>query len=492
MGTIGPTEQTPLFRVLNDRQIEKLYHAALQCLDRTGVNVLNAEARDLFAAAGSDVDGVRVRIPPFLVQEAVRIAPRSFTLWERPSGQDRAQDPGNCLHITADRVHYGPGPTCTYFVDPQTGKRRMTRRGDPGLTALVCDALDQVDYVMSLGLISDVEPYLAPVYEFAEMVAQTTKPVLPWAYTTQNVSDIYDIALAVAGSEQALRRRPFLALFTTFQSPLILTNGDMANAFWAAERGVPVVSLGGGTAGTTGPITGAGIMALALAGALASLTALQLKVPGAQVCIGSAPQAMDLRSCRPAYGSPEMSLYCAGMSDVWRHLGVPFMGTGGASEAKVVDLQAAIESTVQVVVSGLSGQPLVHDIGFLDCANIGSLEMLVMNDEIIAMTRRIMRGVEVSDDTLMLDLIDEIGPGGEFISAIETARRCRTEIWHPSLLDRDTWDVWQEAGSPTMQDRVRARVKKILASHRPAPLPDGVAEEIDALLEAAAQREQAV
>jgi trimethylamine--corrinoid protein Co-methyltransferase len=201
---------------------------------------------------------------------------------------------------------------------------------------------------------------------------------------------------------------------------------------------------------------------------------------------------MDLRSCRPAYGSPEMSLYCAGMSDVWRHLGVPFMGTGGASEAKVVDLQAAIESTVQVVVSGLSGQPLVHDIGFLDCANIGSLEMLVMNDEIIAMTRRIMRGVEVSDDTLMLDLIDEIGPGGEFISAIETARRCRTEIWHPSLLDRDTWDVWQEAGSPTMQDRVRARVKKILASHRPAPLPDGVAEEIDALLEAAAQREQAV
>jgi trimethylamine--corrinoid protein Co-methyltransferase len=433
-----------------------------------------------------------VRIPPFLVQEAIQLAPRSFTLWERPSGPDRVQDPENCLHIAADRVHYGPGPTCTYFVDPQTGERRVTRRADPGLTALVCDALDQIDYVMSLGLIGDVEPSLAPVYEFAEMVAQTTKPVLPWAFSTENISDIYQIALAVTGSAEALRERPFLALFTTFQSPLILTNEDLANVFWAAERGIPVVSLGGGTAGTTAPVTGAGTMVVALAGALASLTAIQLKVPGAKVCIGTAPQAMDLRSCRPAYGSPEMSLYCAGMADVWRRLGIPFMGTGGASEAKIVDLQAAIESTVQVVLSGLSGQPLVHDIGFLDCANIGSLEMLVMNDEIIAMTRRIMRGVEVSDDTLMLDLIDEIGPGGEFISAIETARRCRTEIWHPSLLDRDTWDVWQEAGSPTMQDRVRARVKKILASHRPAPLPDGVAEEIDALLEAAAQREQAV
>jgi trimethylamine--corrinoid protein Co-methyltransferase len=230
-------------------------------------------------------------------------------------------------------------------------------------------------------------------------------------------------------------------------------------------------------------------MVVALAGALASLTAIQRKVPGAKVCIGTAPQAMDLRSCRPAYGSPEMSLYCAGMADVWRHLGIPFMGTGGASEAKIVDLQAAIESTVQVVLSGLSGQPFVHDVGFLDCANIGSLEMLVMNAEIIAMTRRIMRGVEISDDTLMLDLIDQRGPGGEFISAFETARRCRTEIWHPSLLDRDHWDAWLEAGSPTMQDRVRARVQQILSTHRPVPLPDGVPEEIEDILRAAVERE---
>lgn len=491
MDTIKAKEPALLFRVLADNQIEKLYLAALQCLDRTGVNVLNAEARDLLAGAGARVEGVRVRIPPFVIQDAIRATPGSFTLWGRPSGEDRAQDPGKCLHVAPDRVYFGPGPTCTYFVDPQTGERRMTRRGDPGMTALVCDALDDVDYVMSLGLISDVEPILAPVYEFAEMVSQTSKPVLPWAYTTDNVSDIYQIALAVAGSPDALRQRPFLALFTTFQSPLILTNGDLANAFWAAEHGIPVVSLGGGTAGTSGPITGAGTMVVALAGALASLTAIQLRVPGAAICIGCAPQAMDLRSCRPAYGSPEMSLYCAGMSDVWRYLNVPFMGTGGASEAKVLDLQAAVESTVQVVVSGLSGAPLVHDLGFLDCANIGSLEMLVMNDEIVAMTRRIMRGVEISDDTLMLDLIDEIGPGGEFVSAVETARRCRTEIWHPSLLDRDNWDSWQAAGSPTMQDRVRARVQKILATHRPPPLPAGVEEEIEALLAAALAREQA-
>ncbi len=166
------------------------------------------------------------------------------------------------------------------------------------------------------------------------------------------------------------------------------------------------------------------------------------------------------------------------------------MGTAGASEAKVLDLQAAIESTMQAVLSGLSGATLVHDVGFLDCANIGSLEALVMNDEIIAMTRRIMRGIEISDDTLMLDLIDQIGPGGEFMSTKETARRCRTEIWNPTLMDRKAWVNWEAAGSQTMNDRIQARLREILATHQPPPLPDGAAEQIEAILQAADVRER--
>ena len=140
------------------------------------------------------------------------------------------------------------------------------------------------------------------------------------------------------------------------------------------------------------------------------------------------------------------------------------------------DLQAAIESTFQTVLSGLSRATLVHDVGFLDCADIGSLESLVMNDEIIAMTKRMLRGIEVSDDTLMLDLIDRIGPGGEFVSAKETARRCRAEIWSPNLMDRQAWFTWEAAGSLTTSDRIRARLREILATHRPPALPGGAAE----------------
>jgi trimethylamine--corrinoid protein Co-methyltransferase len=167
---------------------------------------------------------------------------------------------------------------------------------------------------------------------------------------------------------------------------------------------------------------------------------------------------------------------------------LPFMGTAGASEAKVLDLQAAIESTMQVVLSVLSGATLVHDVGFLDCADIGSLEMLVMTDEIIAMTRRVMRGIEISDEALMLDLIDRVGPGGDFLSTKETARRCRTEIWNPTLLDRSAWVIWEGTGSRTMQDRIKARLRQILSTHEPPPLPDGAAARIDAILAAAEAR----
>lgn len=480
MDTNYSAHQTPQFRVLSDAQIERVYQATLECLQRTGVNVLNEEARDLLVAAGACADGVRVRIPPHIIQDALAATPRTFTLW----GRDRQHR----MQIVPDRVYFGPGPTCTYYIDPQTGERRRAQRGDPALTARVCDALEHIDYAMGLGLIGDVPPELAPVVEFAEMIANTGKPVLPWAFTRQNLADIYEIALAVAGSAESLRQYPFFALFATYQAPLQHTDVELGNALWAAERGVPVIYIGGGTAGATAPVTGAGLFVVYLAGALSGLAAIQLKQRGARVCIGGVPQPMDLRTGTPAYGGPEMSLYSAAMADISRYLGLPFMGTAGATEAKVLDQQAAIESAIQVVLSGLSGTTLVHDVGFLDNTDTGSLDMLVMTDEIIAMTRRIMRGVEVSDDTLMLDLIDQVGPAGDFMSAEETARRCRQEIWVPRLMDRQRWVNWQAAGASTMHERVRARVRHILATHTPPPLPPGVAEKIEAVLRAAAAR----
>jgi len=481
MKTDYNAQQTPQLQVLTDAQINKIYLAALKCLERTGVEVRNEEARELLAVAGADVDGMRVRIPPHIIKDALAATPQSFTIWGR-DGEHR-------MEIGPGRVFFGPGPSCTYFIDPETGERRKTRQGDPAATARVCDALDNIDYVMSLGLIDNVTSSLASVYEYAEMIANTGKPVIPWAFNLDHLKDIYQIALALTGGEKEFRRRPLFGFFSTMQPPLIHTDDDLANCLWAVEQDIPVIYIGGGEAGVSAPVTGAGHLVVWLAGALSGATIFQLKKRGAPVCVGGVPSPMDLRSARPALGGPEMSLYSAAFSEILQHLGVPFMGTAGSSDAKTLNLQAAIESTMQVIFSSLSRANLVHDVGFFDCADIGSLEMLIMNDEIIAMTKRVMRGIEVNDDTLMLDLINEVGPGGEFISTMETAERCRQEIWNPTLTDRDPWVIWEENGSLTMSDRIKHRMHEILTSHRPLKLPENAAGKIAAILKDAEARE---
>jgi trimethylamine--corrinoid protein Co-methyltransferase len=176
--------------------------------------------------------------------------------------------------------------------------------------------------------------------------------------------------------------------------------------------------------------------------------------------------------------------------DLARYLGLPFMGTAGASEAKRVDAQAGAEAALQVMLSALSGAALVHDVGFLDCADIGSLSYLVLVDEIIGMAARVMRGVQVSRETIMLDLIEKVGPGGTFISQAKSASLSRKEAWVPSVLDRSPFNSWSGKGSPTTEALAAAKARKILETHQPEPLPAGAGARIEAILLEAEARER--
>ncbi|MCP4689310.1 MAG: trimethylamine methyltransferase, partial [Desulfobacterales bacterium] len=356
----------PHFRILTNEKIEKIHQATLSCLERTGVEVLNPEGVNLLKSAGARVDGTRVRIPANIIENALETTPESFTLY----GEEERFN----IRVAGGRPLFGPGPTCTWFSDPETGERRVTRRGDPAITARVCDALDHIDYVMSLGLIDNVTSTLASVYEFAEMITNTRKPVLAWAYDLDSLKDIHRIGRVVAGGEEKMRLEPRFAFFSNSHPPLCHTDNDLANSLWAVEKGIPLFYLGGGVTGLIAPVTGAGLLVCSLACLLSGLAIFQLKKPGAPVCLGFVPASMDLRTARPLYGGPELSLYSAAYSDILRFLGIPFMGTAGASEAKTVDPQAAIESAIQVVLSSLSGADVVHDVGFLDCADLGSME----------------------------------------------------------------------------------------------------------------------
>lgn len=471
----------PKFRVLSDEQCQEIYLAALECLNRVGVLVNHPEAREILASAGARVLAKRVYIPPHIVQDAIAATPRTFTLWGREDGCE--------IHILPHQAHFGPGPTCTYFIDPVTGERRKARRGDAALTARVCDALENIDYAMSLSHFDDVTPVLSPVYEFAEMIAMTGKPIIAWANNPTTLSDIYQIAAVVSGGEEVLRHRPIFAFFASYESPLRHVQESLANMFWAAEHGIPIVYMGGPTVGIESPMTGASALVIHMAAALSGLAIIQLKRTGAPMVIGGIPSAMDLRTARPAYGSPEMILHVAAATDLARYLGIPFMGTAGASESKLLDSQAAIEVSLQILASALSGASLVHDVGFLDCADIGSLPLLVMADEVIAMVKRIMRGVQVDRQTIMLDLIEKVGPGGSFLAEYQSASLCRSEIWTPTLVDRNAYVIWKGKGAQSMEERVNDKLSHILSTHQPLPLAPGVEAAIRGILKAAEDRE---
>jgi len=462
------------FQVLAPAQCHELYQAALQCLHEIGVQINNDEARTLLAQAGANIKGNIARIPTDIIKQALETTPSSFTIWGRE--QDHP------MTVAMDQVNFGPGLTNTDFIDPISGERRRTRRGDPTTTARVCDALSNIDYVMGLGLIDEVTAELAPVYEFAELVGNTTKPILIWAYSKENLDAIYSIANAVVGDEQALRRRPIFGLFSTYQSPLVNTDEDVGNLLWAVEHDIPAIYLGGPIVGLTSPMTGASTLTLALATALSGLAIAQLKRPRAAVAVGGAPCPADLRTSRMAYGAPEMSLYTAAFADLCRYLKIPCMGTAGVSESKLLDAQAAIESSTQLLFSTLSGTPLVHDLGFLDGAELGSLVHLVILDEVVSLIRRMMRGVTVNADTIMFDLIEKVGPGGHFMRERRSASLCRQEVWVPTLMDREHHSIWLQQGGLSLEQRAQQRLLHILNTHQPESLRPEIVQRIDDLL----------
>jgi trimethylamine--corrinoid protein Co-methyltransferase len=197
---------------------------------------------------------------------------------------------------------------------------------------------------------------------------------------------------------------------------------------------------------------------------------------------------MDMSDMVLSYGAPELSLFSAALTDVVKYLGMPMWSTGGCTDSKIVDEQAALESALSVAMAQLSGANLVHDVGYIESALTGSLDMLVMSDEIISMVRHITRGIEVNEETLAVDVIDKVKPGGNFLEIEHTFKHYRSEFWFPKLMDRRNHGDWVEAGEKTLGDRVNDRLKNILATHTAPPLSEEVEEAIKEILAIAENR----
>ena len=451
---------------LTEDQIGILHQASLEILERTGVRFHAAEAVDLFRKAGASItDGNRVRIPSHLVEWALGSAPKNITIFDR-LGQ-------RAMSLGGYRSYYGVGSDAMHIYDLTTGERRKAVLEDVVNGVRLVDALPNLDFVMSQYLPCDAPSERYERVQMATMLQESTKPIV--FVGLEKASTVYalEMASAVAGGLDNLAHLPFVINYVNFASPFNHNEESVERLLFAAERNLPSIYTPGRARGVEAPMTEAGAMALVNAGQMAGLALSQLKREGSPfIWANPAGGALDMISMVSLYATPD-----SGPSswDLAHHYRIPIFGFAGVSDAKMFDAQAAAEATLTLYENASNGANLVHDIGLLDSAMTGSLELVAFCDEVISWLRKYLRPLEINEDALALDLIDEVGPDGHFLETEHTLRHVR-EAWLPSLFDRESYQRWSEEGSLTLQERANLKVKEIVQNHRAEPLSPEVSK----------------
>jgi trimethylamine--corrinoid protein Co-methyltransferase len=470
--------RTPQFRRLSDDQLERIHHASLEILDRTGVCLYDEEALDLMRKAGVKVfEGNRVRIPPSLVEWALSIAPNHMTLCDRYGRR--------VMPLERNNVFFGPGSDCLWVMDHRTGERRRGTLDHIEKAMRVCDALPNIDFVMSTCIASEIEDQtIADRYQMRAMLMNTTKPIIFVTPDLAGCKDVVEMAEAVAGGEEELRRDPTVICYTNIVHPLRHNEESLQRLLFMAEKGLPNIYCMVVNGGATAPVTAAGGMALANAGELVGVVLAQLKREGAPIILsGGYAHAFGMRSGRGSGGRPRVQ---GSRPEIAHYYDLPAFGLGGATRAKVIDAQAGAQAALSLLIETMSGANIVHDVGYTGAADCYSLQLLVISDELLNYVRRFMGGVEITEETLALDVIDEVGPHGHYLDHEHTFKHFKEE-WYPELLDTfDEYEDWVADGARTMAERAADRVDEILAEHEVEPLPADVQRRIDAIVERAA------
>ncbi len=448
------------FKPLTEESIYRVHQTAMRVIEELGFEVNSEIALELFRGAGALVDNEKrlVRLPQERAMELIDMAPSEIRL----CGQDEKHD----ILLGGQRVYTGTGGTALYVYHPDTGQKQLATLDDLKRIARLVDRLDNIHLFMLPTYPSELPVEQVDVNRFFAGLDNSTKHVMGGVYTIDGVKQVIRMAEIIAGSAEGLRQRPLISMITCSISPRKMDRkyGDLAVTI--AKSGIPLVCPAEPLCGATSPVTLAGNLVIQTVDSLMGVMLAQIVNPGTPVIFGSVATNTDLRDLKYLAGSVEMGLLNAAGAQMAQFYKLPFYATGGMTDSKVLDSQSGYESAITSLLCALAGANFIHDAaGLMEFALTTCYEKYVIDNEILGMVMRAVEGIKVDDDTLAFDLIKQVRPGGNFVTARHTRHFMRSEHYQPSLSDRDNREEWEATGSKTTWRRAAERVKEIMANH---------------------------
>ncbi len=469
------------YRPLDPEGIFRVNETVLKVIEEIGCEVHSELALEAFARAGAYVDNEtrRVRIPRKRALELIRRAPSEIILY----GRDKKHD----IHLGGRRVHAGTGGTALNVYEPASGELRRAELKDLKNIAALVDKLDNIHLFLLPTYPSELSVEEVDVNRFFAGLDNTTKHIMGGVYTPEGLEQVIKMAGIIAGSPEELRRRPIISLITCVISPFTIDVGYGDLIVQAARRGIPVVCPSEPLCGATSPITLAANLTVQTVDSLWGVMLAQAVNPGTPAIFGSVATNTDLQDYKYIAGSIEMGLLNAAGAQMAQYYRLPYYATGGMTDAKTLDAQAGYESAMTNLMCALAGANFIHDAaGLMEFAMTVCYEKYVIDNEILGMVMRAVEGIRVNDDTLAYDLLKEVGPGGNFVTAKHTRRFMRREHYQPTLSNRNSREEWERQGSKATWERAAARVKEILAApgvHLPEDVRARVLAEVPGIID---------
>ncbi|MFC2016342.1 trimethylamine methyltransferase family protein [Chloroflexota bacterium] len=469
------------FKPLTEESISRVHQTVMRIIEEVGFEVNSDIALGLFEGAGGQVDWERhrVHLPQDKVLELIRMAPPEIRL----CGQDEKHD----IFLGGKRVYAGTGGTALYIYEPDTDQKRPATLEDLRSIAKLVDQLDNIHLFMLPTYPNELPVEQVDVNRFFAGLDNTTKHIMGGVYTLDGVKRVIQMAEMVAGSAEALRQRPLISMITCSISPLKIDGqyGDLVVAI--AKSGIPLVCPAEPLCGATSPVTLAGNLVIQTVDSLMGVMLTQIVNPGTPVIFGSVATSTDLRDLKYLAGPIEMGLLNAAGAQMAQFYQLPFYATGGMTDSKVLDAQSGYESALTNLLCALAGANFIHDAaGLMEFALTVCYEKFVIDNEILGMVMRAVEGIRVDDDTLAYDLIKQVGPGGNFVTAKHTRRFMRSEHYQPSLSDRNSREEWEAEGKRTTWEKASETVLKLLDNHTynlPNEVRRSVLSEITGIIE---------